>query len=150
MMTTGKENRPDQKVAIERLLEDEQVLVHVNPNADGVTIPNHLRDSRTVTLRLSRYFKGELFTDDEKVTAELLFGSSYFTCILPWSSIWGASSMREEEYLWPEAAPEDILELALSQQNRQPTTKSVPSAEQAQGRKTNPARATGSHLRRVK
>jgi len=149
MMTTGKENRPDQKATIERLLEDEQVLVHVNPNAAGVMIPNHLRDSRTVTLRLSRYFKGDLFTDDEKVTAELLFGSAYYTCVLPWSSMWGASSMREEEYLWPEAAPEDILELALSQQQKQPTSRPLPSAEPTPGKAGKP-RASGSHLRRVK
>lgn len=151
MMTTGKENRPDQRTTIERLLDDEQVLVHVNPVAPGVDLPQHLKESRTVTLRLSRYFKGDLFTDELKVSADLLFGASYFTCVIPWNAIWGASSIREEEFLWPDAAPPDILELALAQQERQSSVKAAQKNESSKS----PSPATGakratSHLRRVK
>ncbi len=150
-MTTGKENLPDQRTTIERLLEDEQVLVHVNPAAVGVELPPHLRDSRTVTLRLSRYFKGELFTDESKVIAELLFGSSYFSCVIPWKAIWGASSIRDEEFLWAEAAPPDILELALAQQQRQATSKVAQRGEHSkQSAGVAGQKKSGSHLRRVK
>jgi hypothetical protein len=151
MMTTGKENLPDQRTTIERLLDDEQVLVHVNPAATDVELPPHLRDSRTVTLRLSRYFKGELFTDETKVTADLLFGSSYFSCVIPWKAIWGASSIRDEEFLWAEAAPPDILELALAQQQRQSTTKAARQGELPKQTSATPGQKKSvSHLRRVK
>lgn len=150
-MTTGKENLPDQRTTIERLLDDEQVLVHVNPSAAGVELPPHLRDSRTVTLRLSRYFKGELFTDELKVIAELLFGSSYFSCVIPWKAIWGASSIRDEEFLWAEAAPPDILELALAQQQRQSASRVAQQGEiQKKSAPTSGQKKSVSHLRRVK
>lgn len=148
MMTTGKESRADQKTTIERLLDDEQVLVHVNAQASGVSLPPHLSENRTVTLRLSRFFKGDLTISEDKVVAELLFGSEYFTCVMPWNSIWGASSIRGEEFIWAEAAPEEILQLVLAQQQQQQQMKSASSDYSRASTAGKKARPT--HLRRVK
>lgn len=145
MMTTDRDARTDQKITIERLLGDEQVLVHINPHSGGVIIPPHLMDNRTVTLRLSRFFKGRLATNDEEITAELLFGQNYFVCRIPWASIWGASSVRGEEFVWTEAAPPEILQMVLSHQDT--PHPSLPK-NYAQGRRI--SRPNGSHLRRVK
>lgn len=148
MMTPGKDSAADQKTTIERLLDDEQVLVHINPATEGVVIPSHLSENRTVTLRLSRFFKGDLSLDDEKVTAELLFGPEYFTCVLPWECIWGASSIRGQEYIWAESAPDEILQMFLSQRDERM------SATSRQERYMPPPamkpRRTATHLRRVK
>lgn len=148
MMKPDKDSASDQKTTIERLLDDEQVLVHINPSTDGVVIPPHLLGNKTVTLRLSRFFKGDLSLDDEKVTAELLFGPEYFTCILPWNCIWGASSIRGQEYLWAESAPDEILQMFLSQRDERRTIMS------RQDRYMPPPamkpRRTATHLRRVK
>ncbi|MEN9846023.1 MAG: hypothetical protein RIS36_1170 [Pseudomonadota bacterium] len=148
MMKPDKDSAADQKTTIERLLDDEQVLVHINPSTDGVVIPPHLSGNKTVTLRLSRFFKGDLSLDDEKVTAELLFGPEYFTCILPWDCIWGASSIRGQEYLWAESAPDEILQMFLSQRDERRTIMS------RQDRYMPPPamkpRRTATHLRRVK
>jgi hypothetical protein len=144
MMTTGKEARADQKTIVEQLLNDEQVLVHINPNCPGVSIPGHLAESKTVTLRLSRYFKGELTTDDEKITADLLFGSTYITCVIPWISIWGASSLQGDEYVWREAAPEEIVHLLKNHADHERPKKAPQSAT------SKPTRSTPGHLRRVK
>ena len=114
-MTTSTTSPTDPKATIERLLEEEQVLVHINPATHGVVIPPHLLNNRTVTLRLSRFFKGDMTINEEKVTAELLFGRDYFTCELPWSSIWGASSIRGQEFIWAEAAPDEVLQMFLAQ-----------------------------------
>jgi hypothetical protein len=146
MMTTGKEARADQKTTVERLLDDEQALVHINPSFPGVTIPSHLTENKTVTLRLSRYFKGELLTDDEKITAELLFGSTYISCVIPWGSIWGASSLQGDEYVWKEAAPEEIAHLLKEHSDHESPRKTRHPASAAQ----RPARPNPGHLRRVK
>jgi hypothetical protein len=143
MMITGKEAVKDQRTTIERLLNDEQVLVHVNPQRPGVLLPEHLADNRTVTLRLSRYFKGELVTDEERVTAELLFGSQYCTCVLPWDCIWGASSITGEEFVWASAAPEEIMHMVMSHHS---STQSPSRQRRPHGK----SRAAASHLRRVK
>jgi hypothetical protein len=147
MMTTGKETRADQKTTIERLLDDEQVLVHINPGFSGVVIPSHLAENKTVTLRLSRYFKGELVTDEEKISAELLFGPTYITCVIPWRSIWGASSLRGDEYVWKEAAPEEIVHLLRDHADHEKPSKAQhPASAQA----SREARPNPGHLRRVK
>lgn len=148
MMTTGTEARTDQKGTIEKLLNDEQVLVHINPQCQGVHIPNHLFDNRTVTLRLSRFFKGALSTDTEKISAELLFGQDYFSCVIPWNSIWGASSIRGEEFIWAEAAPDEILEMVLAhKEERQAASKQVGESSYRTARSSRP---NPGHLRRVK
>ncbi len=118
MSTRDGSEKPSQRATVERLLNDEQVLVHINPNYPGVLIPPYLRDNRTVTLRLSRYFKGRLSTNNEEIVAELLFGPNYFVCKIPWGGIWGASSVRGEEYVWHDSTPSDILDLVLSQEER--------------------------------
>jgi hypothetical protein len=147
MMTTDRRTQADQKTTIERLLGDEQVLVHINPSQPGVVIPPYLMDNRTVTLRLSRFFKGKLSTTEDAIAAELLFGPEYFVCTIPWNSIWGASSVRGEEFVWTEVTPPEILHLVLAQEEQ------ALSAERTGGRpRVRTARAAGgaSHLRRVK
>jgi hypothetical protein len=147
MMTTDRRTQADQKTTIERLLSDEQVLVHINPSQPGVVIPPYLMDNRTVTLRLSRFFKGRLSTDDTAIQAELLFGPDYFECSIPWNSIWGASSVRGEEFVWTEVTPPEILHLVLTQQEF------ASSDERSTGSirpRTTRSAGAGSHLRRVK
>ena len=146
MMTTDRRNQADQKTAIERLLSDEQVLVHINPAMTGVVLPPHLMDNRTVTLRLSRFFKGQLTTNEHAITAELLFGPEYFECIIPWNSIWGASSVRGEELVWTEVTPPEILHLVLAQEENDSHKRT-----HARPRTRTAGAAVGaSHLRRVK
>ena len=147
-MTPDKDTAADQKTTIERLLDDEQVLVHINPTTPGVVIPPHLSENRTVTLRLSRFFKGDLYLDDQKVTAELLFGPEYFTCVLPWGCIWGASSIRGQEYIWAESAPDEILEMFLSQRDDRRTV--MTRQERYMPPPAMKPRRTATHLRRVK
>ncbi len=145
MITREGSPSANQLTKIERLLNDEQVLVHINPNFPGVVIPAYLMDNRTVTLRLSRYFKGRLSTTENEITAELLFGPNYFVCTIPWGSIWGASSIRGEEFVWTEATPPDILHLVLSQEERSAEM------ERNDGReRIKTPRAAVGHLRRVK
>jgi hypothetical protein len=145
MITREGSPSANQVTTIERLLNDEQVLVHINPNFPGVVIPAYLMDNHTVTLRLSRYFKGRLSTSENEITAELLFGPNYFVCTIPWGSIWGASSMRGEEFVWTEATPPDILHLVLSQEERSAEM------ERNEGReRIKTPRAAVGHLRRVK
>lgn len=145
MMTTDREAMTDQKTTIEKLLNDEQVLVHLNPQHAGVVIPAHLMDNRTVTLRLSRFFKGRMSTSSDQITAELLFGTEYFICSIPWTSIWGASSVRGEEFVWTEAAPAEILSMVLAHQESSRTLHG--SSLTGRSRST---RNGANHLRRVK
>jgi stringent starvation protein B len=111
----GKGSSQEKRETLERFLSDEHALVHIAPQAEGVELPEHLTKNPTVTLKLSRYFRGRLEISESLVTAELLFGESYFPCKVPLSAIWGVTSIRGQFLMWPESAPSEVL-ASLEQQ----------------------------------
>ena len=126
--------------AVLRLLEDEYALVHLDPHGAGVSLPSHLTTSPSVTLKISRLFRGALTVEDDSVTADLLFGSTYFTCVVPFESVWGMTSASGSNIVWPEDAPGEVREKIVDPQAAaSPTPVETPPAEKKRG-----------HLRRVK
>lgn len=126
--------------AVNRLLNDEYALVHLNPAAPGVSLPVHLAVSPSVTLKISRLFRGALTVDEGKIVAELLFGSAYFTCVIPLDAVWGMTSVSGSNIVWPEDAPTDVRDRIVD--SHEPT--SGASAE------TPPVEKKRAHLRRIK
>jgi hypothetical protein len=88
------------KRELEELLNDEYILVFVNPGYEGVDLPEHIRGLPSATLKLSRHFRGTLSVSDEEVRAELLFGPNYYCCVLPLPSIWAAKGAGGREVVW--------------------------------------------------
>jgi hypothetical protein len=135
--------------ALNRLLEDDYMLVHLNSAAAGVIVPEHLRNRPSLTLRLSRFFRGFLRLERDKVIAQLLFGEEYLTCTIPMSAIWGATGMKGSRIFWPESAPQEALSSFLTpsaQAEAAIASKQDPEAESSEG---GAAKRMG-HLRRVK
>jgi stringent starvation protein B len=110
-MAADKDNTNRQKrETLERLLNEEHVLVHIVPSAEGVSVPANLVATSTLTLKLSRHFRGRMQLKPEEVVAELLFGENYFTCKVPYPAIWGVTSFKGQFLMWPESAPDEVLE----------------------------------------
>lgn len=106
-MNSGKE-RQDKFSAINRLLFDEYILVHVNTAYPGLKLPNHLLEQGTVTLKLSKLFRGKLLVEKDLITAELLFSEAYFDCEIPMGAIWGVTSFQGRQTIWPESLPPEL------------------------------------------
>lgn len=102
----AQKTRPD---LINRLLIDEFVMVHLNPNAEGVIVPLHFKGQEMLTLKLSKLFRGKLIVEKDKVEAELLFGQEYFECQLPMQAIWGVTSYQGHTQVWQDNVPAFIL-----------------------------------------
>lgn len=100
--------------ALNKLLDGEFVLVHLNTTVEGLIIPDNLKDNETITLKLSRWFRGAMTVEDDRIIAELLFDDSYFTCIIPFSAIWGLTGEKGENLLWPDAIPPEVLKKVLT------------------------------------
>ena len=134
----------DKFKTIDRLLyKHEFVFVHVNSASEGVALPAHLNCQPSVTLKLSRLFRGALHVSEEKISAELLFGGEYFDCQLPMNSIWGVTTPDNANMVWPENAPAEVLKTLREQEDQE-------KAEDPQPAKT-PAPARGRpQLRRIK
>lgn len=94
---------------LDRLLADEYVMVHINPVFDGVSIPDYLRKDPTVTLQISRFFRGAMLLGTDHIQADLLFDDDYFSCDIPFGAIWGATSAGGEEKIWPASLPEALV-----------------------------------------
>lgn len=97
------------KKQFEDWIESDHVLVQVNARRDDVDVPEHLKDTHSLTLKLSKHFQGELKHDEEQITAYLLFDGNYHCCIVPWSAIWGMSSCSQENRVWNEDIPKEVL-----------------------------------------
>jgi stringent starvation protein B len=104
-MVTSLKNREKKKI-IEQLLSTEHVLLHIVPHAPGVKLPVHLMKTHTVTLKISRNFRGSLTLNATSVEAHLLFGTNYFECSVPFESIWGVTSGKGETTSWLEELDE--------------------------------------------
>ena len=78
----------------------------------------------------------------------LLFGQDYFSCQIPWNSIWGASSIRGEEFIWAEAAPDEILDMVLAHKEERRAGSGHGSERSYGAGRT--SRPNPGHLRRVK
>lgn len=101
--------------ALSELLEQEYVLVHLLTGAEGVCLPDYLKSGPNVTLKISRWFRGGMDITEERICADLLFNGSYFTCFIPLPAIWGATSAKGENIIWPDSMPpEAFAALAMS------------------------------------
>lgn len=135
---------------INRLLDDEYCVVHVDAGAPGLVVPSHLYHNQSVTLKLSRLFRGGIEIFSDRVVANLLFDTSYFECIIPFKAIWGVTSATGHNVVWPQSAPQEILKTLIEATSRPPLepTAAEPKGQPASGRK--PKTAKASHLRRIK
>ena len=120
-----------------QLLEEEYLLLHLDGSVSGTQLPDYLINNPSVTLKISRLFRGELEVTSTGLTASLLFGNNYFDCIIPLSCIWGVTSVDGNNIIWPECTPEEILNSIESE---------APKAKKSESKKKRHA----PHLRRVK
>ena len=157
-MAEGTEKDPlrEKRETLERFLGDEHVLVHLTPQTEGVQVPVHLRENPTVTLKLSRYFRGQMNVTETEVTADLLFGSSYFECRIPFDAIWGLTSTRGQFLMWPSSAPAEVL-ATLERQSEERRAEALaaqgddfPSEEKGEGGTPKEEASKKPRLRRVK
>lgn len=137
-------SRPDSSTAekykfLQRHLIDEHVLIHIDPNLPEVQVPTYLKETPTLTLKLSRLFRGNLEVKEDRIIAELLFGQSYFTCCIPISAIWGITNVKGENRVWLDSAPQ----IVRNQADLAPQPKGTP-------QKKPRTKKEKSHLKRVK
>lgn len=143
--------------AIDSFLEEEYVLVHIDSRASGVKLPPHLMDNPSITLKLSRLFRGGIELKTSQIETDLLFGDRYFSCVIPFVAIWGATNCDGNNVIWPESTPAEILQkiFVQSTNDKKKTKEKEPIKEKKVPAKPRAAKVTKSppkagHLRRIK
>jgi stringent starvation protein B len=136
----------EKHTTLNRYLEQQWALVHVNTSVPELVVPDHLKAQPTVSLRISRLFAGRLDIKKDHLKAELKFNGDYFTCQIPLEAVWGITSEKSEFAWWPQSTPEQVLS-SLSQRPGQnaadpgaldQSTGTVPSPATAANIKTPP------------
>ena len=131
--------------AINRLLDQEYILVHVSTSSEGLALPEYLKEQSVVTLKLSRWFRGGMDVSQERISADLLFDNNYFTCLIPLPAVWGVTSSKGENLVWPKSMPPQLMSsIVAAQVESQPEMKKEPAPQPA----ARPKRP--SHLKRIK
>jgi hypothetical protein len=130
---------------INRLLEEEYVVVHVDASQAGVVLPGHLSRSHSVTLKLSKFFRGGIEVTEQSIVTNLLFDNEYFECTLPMQAIWGVTTVKGNNIVWPENAPQEILQKIGDTVPAASVISAAPPAPE----KDNKGKKAG-HLRRIK
>lgn len=126
---------------------EDYVLVHLDPKNKDLYVPEHLAGDPSITLKLSRYFRGNLELNSDTICAELLFGGEYFTCVIPYDCIWGCTSESGENIIWPESTPEEVLRSILETARTEDTVSATTTDESSADDAALPKKG---HLRRVK
>lgn len=82
-----------------RALEGGIASLYLNPRAEGVSVPSHLRNMPSLVLNYSyRYHIADFDFDDERVVASLSFQGTPYQCIVPWDAVVGIGNHSEEAF----------------------------------------------------
>ena len=101
------------KKHFESIIAGDHVMLHLDSNKEGVSVPNNLSKNHAVTLKVSSLFEGEMTYDDDSIVVYLKFSGEYFRCEIPWISIWGMTDENKEQKIWQKDLPKElILEMA--------------------------------------
>lgn len=121
------------RAALERLLEQGMVMVHLDARRPGVRVPQSLRAEPQLRLNLSyRFASHDLAISDEWVRCSLSFSGQVFYCELPLAAIFAVTShVTGEALVWEDtlagtlepmaAAPGPLVALSGASPLREPT-----------------------------
>jgi stringent starvation protein B len=90
----------EKKRVIEQLLSGDHLLLHLVPQVKNVKLPDRLMSNLTVTLKISRKFRGALILHNTEIEAHLLFSESYSECRIPYDAIWGVTDSNGQTTSW--------------------------------------------------
>ncbi len=99
----------EKRTALAKWFEGDHVLLHIDARREGVDVPAGFKNNHSLTLKVSGFFQGPTTWNDEGVIALLKFSGEYYRCVIPWSSIWGMTSSANEQRIWPEDLPSEVV-----------------------------------------
>ena len=110
-MTKGK------RYELERLIQEADVFVHLDPRRDGVIAPVWLKKEPRLVLQIGLNMAvpiRDLEIDDEGFRCTLSFNRSPFFCDVPWDSVFVMATesldenTKSEQVVWTESVPPDL------------------------------------------
>jgi len=118
---SGSANRPvmtaslhlEKRDAMLELLDRGLVMVHLDPRAEGVIVPEWFKEDPTLRLNIAYGFNlPALDVDEEGLYAVLSFGGQNHGCTIPWPAVFAITLPQEQHdgQVWPESLPKELIE----------------------------------------
>ena len=141
---------PLKRDLVRELLEQGPVLVHVDAQVSGVSVPERLAEDPKLVLRFGYGLSPEipdLEVDETAITGTLTFGGVPHRCVLPWPAVYAVvSEIDQRGMVWPEDVPRAVLQ-DMHEQNPLPEAGPQPAVGIAKEDK--PAKRRAGHLKLV-
>ena len=101
------------KQKVEKGLELGVVMLHLDARRIGVQVPKQLSQNMQLRLNISLKYKPyDLSVNDWGIKETLSFGGNLFPVAIPWSAIFGITTMEKEEntILFPTDIPQELFQ----------------------------------------
>ncbi len=101
---------PKKDVAL-ALLEQATVLVHLDPRAAQVQVPEWFKRQPQLVLQIGLNMPKpipDLNVDEEGISCTLSFSNSPHYCFLPWSAVYALIGASGRGMVWPEDVPKEV------------------------------------------
>jgi len=107
----GKSRLPPKKDVALALLESSTVFVHLDPRADGVTVPPWFKKQPQLVLQIGLNMPvpiPDLSLDGDGVSCTLSFNRSPQFCNVPWKAIYALVGEDGRGMVWPDDVPPEV------------------------------------------
>lgn len=107
----GKSRLPPKKDVALALLESSTVFVHLDPRADGVTVPPWFKKQPQLVLQIGLNMPvpiPDLSLDGDGVSCTLSFNRSPQFCSVPWKAIYALVGEDGRGMVWPDDVPPEV------------------------------------------
>lgn len=107
----GKSRLPPKKDVALALLESSSVFVHLDPRADGVTVPPWFKKQPQLVLQIGLNMPvpiPDLSLDGDGVSCTLSFNRSPQFCNVPWKAIYALVGEDGRGMVWPDDVPPEV------------------------------------------
>ncbi len=122
----AKSRLPPKKDVALALLESSSVFVHLDPRAEGVTVPPWFKKQPQLVLQIGLNMPvpiPDLSVDAEGVSCTLSFNRSPQFCNVPWKAIYALVGEDGRGMVWPEDVPPEVAAQSRATPAAEPKTK---------------------------
>jgi stringent starvation protein B len=101
---------PKKDVAL-ALLEQATVLVHLDPRAEHVQVPEWFKRQPQLVLQIGLNMPKpipDLNVDDQGISCTLSFSNTPHYCFLPWASVYALIGASGRGMVWPDDVPKEV------------------------------------------
>ena len=120
----------EKKRVLEEMLSRGDTMICLDSRNPEVMVPTMHQGKKDLRLVMNLGFRNPIRLLPDGIRADLRFSGDLFTCWIPYESLWAVYNPNTGEgKLWPENLPQELVDLLLEKEQKQPRPEAVPSGD---------------------